>query len=116
ELAQLRVLKEFFGIELTHAKLAFGYSLGEAVALMAAGVYEMQHLLRAPLAVADDLAALGQDVNMGVIFSRGRALDERAVKRLCLQLSHEGRGTIGISAQLSPNALILLGQQDTVDR
>jgi len=116
ELAQLRLLKDFFGIELSQAKLAFGYSLGEPIALMAAGVYEMQHLIRAPLLVADDLAALGKDVNMGVVFSRGRALDEVAVKRLCLKLSQEGQGTIGISAQLSPNALIVLGQNDTVDR
>lgn len=116
ELAQLRLLKDFFGIELGQAKLAFGYSLGEAVALMAAGVFEMQHLLRAPLMVADELAALGRDVNMGVVFSRGRALDELTVKRLCLQLSQEGQGTIAISAHLSPNALILLGQNGTVDR
>src|SRR5262245_41562407 len=33
ELAQLRLLKEFFGIELSEAKLAFGYSLGEPIAL-----------------------------------------------------------------------------------
>ncbi len=116
ELAQMRLLDQFFGITLGQAKLAFGYSLGEAVALMAAGVFEMRHLLKAPLTMADDLVALGHDVSMGVVFSRGRALDELAVKRLCLQLSSQGEGTIAIATHLSPNALILLGQKNTVDR
>ena len=49
EMAQLRLLDQFFGIAMRDAKLAFGYSLGEASALIGGGVYEMQHLLRAPL-------------------------------------------------------------------
>ena len=58
ELAQLRLLEEFFGIGLGEARLAFGYSLGEAAALIAAGVYEMRHLLRVPLTFAEDAIAL----------------------------------------------------------
>lgn len=116
EMAQMRLLDQFFGIALEEAKLAFGYSLGEASALIAGGVYQMQHLLRPPLAFADDLAALGHDVGMGVLFSRGPALDELAVKRLCLTISNEGPGTIGLSAILSPNAMLVLGQGNTVDR
>jgi [acyl-carrier-protein] S-malonyltransferase len=116
EVAQMRLLEQCFGITLRQAKLAFGYSLGEASALIAAGVYEMRHLLRAPVTFADDLVALGQDVTLGVLFSRRRTLDEPAVKRLCLQLSQEGRGTIAMSAQLSPNAVLLVGQQDTLAR
>lgn len=116
ELAQIRLLEDYFGIHLRQAKLAFGNSLGEPAALIAAGVYEMQHLLRCPLTLAGDLVELGQDVSMGVLFSRGPALDELAVKRLCLELSQEGRGAIAIATYLSPNAFVLLGQGDTLDR
>lgn len=116
ELAQMRLLQQFFQVKLGDAKMAFGYSLGEAIALVAAGVFEMRHMMQAPLDVADDLVELGSDVSMGVLFSRGGALDEIAVKRLCLELSHEGQGTIAISTHLSPNAMLLLGQQNTVDR
>jgi [acyl-carrier-protein] S-malonyltransferase len=116
EMAQMRLLDQFFGVAMKDAKLAFGYSLGEASALIAGGVYEMQHLLRAPLTFADDLVELGHDVRMGVIFSRGPVLDELAVKRHCLTISNEGPGTIGLSALLSPNAMLVLGQGDTIDR
>ncbi len=116
EVAQLRLLEEFFGIAVREARLAFGYSLGEAAALIAAGVYEMRHLLRVPLSLADDAAALARDVTLGVLFSRGPSLDRTAVKRLCLEINHKGKGTVGVSTYLSPNALLLLGQEDTLDR
>lgn len=116
DIAQIRLLDQLFGVPLQEAKLAFGYSLGEASALIAGGVFEMQHLLRAPLTFADDLVELGRDVRMGVLFSRGPALDELAVKRLCLTISNESPATIGISSILSPNAMLLLGQADTVSR
>jgi [acyl-carrier-protein] S-malonyltransferase len=116
ETAQIRVLEESFGIAVGEAKLAFGYSLGEAAALIATGMYEMQHLLRVPLALADDAVALAHDVGLGVLFSRGPALDRIAVKRLCLEISNKGKGTVGVSTYLSPNAVLLLGQEDTLDR
>lgn len=116
EIAQIRLLEEFFGVAVGEAKLAFGYSLGEAAALIAAGVYEMRHLLRVPLTLADDAVALARDVALGVLFSRGPALDRTAVRRLCLEISHKGKGTVGVSTHLSPNALLLLGQEDTLDR
>jgi len=116
EIAQVRLLEERFGVPLREAKLAFGYSLGEASALIAAGVYAMEDLLRCPLALADDLVALSHDVSLGVLFSRGPALEESIVRRLCLEISQAGQGTIAISAQLSPNALLLLGQGDTLER
>jgi [acyl-carrier-protein] S-malonyltransferase len=116
EIAQLRLLEEFFGIAVGDAKLVVGYSLGEAAALIAAGVYEMRHLLRVPITLADDAVALARDVALGVLFTRGPALDRTAVKRLCLEISHKGKGTLGISTYLSPNALLLLGQEDTLDR
>jgi [acyl-carrier-protein] S-malonyltransferase len=116
EIAQIRLLEEFFGIAVGEGRLAFGYSLGEAGALVAAGMYEMRHLLRVPLTLADDAVDLARDVALGVLFSRGPALDRTAVKRLCLEISHKGKGTVGVSTHLSPNALLLLGQEGTLDR
>lgn len=116
ELAQLRLLEHFFDIPVKEARLAFGYSLGEPAALIAAGVYEMRDLLRIPLSLAEDSAALAHDVTLGVLFSRGPALDQTAVKRLCLEISNKGKGVISISAYLSPNCVLLLGQEDTLDR
>ena len=114
--AQMRLLTERFNVPFQRAKLAFGYSLGEATALVAAGVYEMQDLLRVPLAMAADSIDLARDVTMGVLFSRGPALDPLAVQRLCLEINQKGDGVIGVSAILSPNCLLLLGQRDTIDR
>lgn len=116
ELAQVRILEEVFHIEWHQARLAFGYSLGEVAALVAAGVYELQHILQPPLTMARECAELGRHVRMGVLFSRGRELDIKLVKRLCLEVNHEGHGVIGISSYLSPNAVLLLGQYETVDR
>jgi [acyl-carrier-protein] S-malonyltransferase len=116
ELAQMRLLEQRFGMPMRDAKLAFGYSLGEAAALIAAGMYEMKDLLRVPLALAEDSVALAEDVTMGVLFSRGPAIDMADVKRACVEISQRGDGVIGVSSILSPNAVLLLGQHDTVDR
>jgi [acyl-carrier-protein] S-malonyltransferase len=116
EIAQIRLLEEFFGVAVREAQLVFGYSLGEAAALIAAGVYEMRHLLRVPLTLADDAVALAGHVALGVLFTRDHALDRTAVRRLCLEISHKGKGTVGVSTYLSPNALLLLGQEETLDR
>ncbi|MCI0377416.1 MAG: hypothetical protein L0215_07410 [Gemmataceae bacterium] len=116
ELAQLRLLRDFHGVSIQNAKLVFGYSLGEIAALIATGVYRMRDLLPVPLAFAQDSVALAQDASLGVLFSRGREIDQAAVERLCQRLSHEGRGVIAVSTHLSPNSLLLLGQQDTIDR
>src|SRR5262245_27154837 len=116
ELAQMRLLEKHFGMRLPDAKLAFGYSLGEAGAVIAAGMYEMKHLLQVPLALAEDSVALADDVTMGVLFSRGPALDMADVKHACVEITQRGDGVIGISSVLSPNAVLLLGQHDTVDR
>jgi [acyl-carrier-protein] S-malonyltransferase len=43
-------------------------------------------------------------------------LDVDAVGRLCLAINSQGQGIIGISAYLSPNTVLLLGQGDTIDR
>jgi [acyl-carrier-protein] S-malonyltransferase len=116
EMAQLRLLKDFFGVEYSQARLGYGYSLGEIAALVAGGVMEMRHALRVPLSVAKDCAELANDSTLGVLFSRGPALDTDAVQRLCLRINQAGHGVIGISAYLSPNSLLLNGQGNTIDR
>ena len=116
ELAQIKLLDEFFGVTFSEAQLACGYSLGEVAALIAAGVYDIEAALTPLLILAEDTADLAANVRMGVLFSRGPALDFQAVQRLCLQISNRGHGVIGISSYLSPNTVILLGQGRTVDR
>ncbi len=116
ELAQLEMLEEFFDFSLKRARMVFGYSLGELTALIAAGVYEMQHALKFALVVADDCVDLAHTVTMGVLFSRGPLLDVDDVKRLCLRINAEGAGVIAISSILAPNTVLLLGQHGTIDR
>jgi len=115
EMAQMRLLEEYFGITLDKARWCTGYSLGEAAAVMATGMYEMADLLPVPVALADDCVALAENVTMGVFFSRGRALDIPAVHRLCLEVSNEGKGIIAISTYLSPNSLLLLAQGESLE-
>lgn len=116
ELAQIELLKEFFGIDWQDARMAFGYSLGEVAALIASGVFEMRDIMPPPLAMARECAEMGRDVTMGVVFSRGPELNVDAVRRLCLEINSEGDGVIAISSYLSPNTVLLLGQGTTVDR
>ncbi|NIL97135.1 MAG: ACP S-malonyltransferase, partial [Planctomycetales bacterium] len=116
EIAQIRLLKEFFGIDYHAGKLAIGYSLGEISAAVCGGVLEMSDALNLTVALADDCAELGQTTSMGIVFSRGPALDLHAIRKLCVEINQEGQGVIGISAHLSPNSVLILGQQETVDR
>jgi [acyl-carrier-protein] S-malonyltransferase len=116
EFAQIELLQSHFGTYYSEAKLAFGYSLGELAAVSCAGVMEAEHAMRVPISMAADAAALAQNVVMGVLFSRGPAIDETDVRRLCRQITAEGKGTVGISAILSPNTYLLLGQNETIAR
>jgi [acyl-carrier-protein] S-malonyltransferase len=116
EFAQIELLQSHFGTYYSEAKLAFGYSLGELAALASAGVMEAEHAMRVPISMAADAADLAKNVVMGVLFSRGPAIDETDVRRLCRQITAEGNGTIGISAILSPNTYLLLGQDRTIAR
>jgi [acyl-carrier-protein] S-malonyltransferase len=90
--------------------------LGEVTALIASGVYTLEDTLPVLLKLADDCAALAENVTMGILFSRGPTLDIDAVHRLCLQLNQQGRGVIAISSYLSPNTVLLLAQGDTLER
>jgi [acyl-carrier-protein] S-malonyltransferase len=114
ELAQVQLLEEFHQVHFSEAKLAFGFSLGELIAVTCAGVFDMHDVLRVPLAMAADSAALAENVTLGVLFSRGPSIDETDVGRLCRKITAEGNGTISFSAILSPNTYLLLGQSDTV--
>lgn len=116
ELAQVQLLETFHSVFFSESKLTFGYSLGELTAVACGGVFDMNEVMRVPIAMATDSAALAENVEMGVLFSRGPAIDEMDVRRHCLQLTSEGNGVIGISAVLSPNTYLLLGQNNTVPR
>ncbi len=110
EMAQIQLLQEFHGISVANAQMAFGYSLGECSALIAAGVYDMANLLRVPVAMADDCAKLAEGVKLGVLLSRAPVLDFDLVRRLCMTISQEGKGVVDVSANLAPNSLLLMGQ------
>jgi [acyl-carrier-protein] S-malonyltransferase len=116
DLAQVQLLQEFHNVIYREAKMAFGYSLGELTAVAAGGVFDMDDVMQVPIAMAPDSAALAAECTMGVLFSRGPALDELDVRRLCRQITAEGAGTIGISSILTPNTYLLLGQGNTVNR
>ncbi|MCH2130821.1 MAG: hypothetical protein MK179_16890 [Pirellulaceae bacterium] len=116
ELAQLELLREFFGIDYQSSNLMYGYSLGEIAAVVAGGVIEMEGPLSVLSKLADDAVELASDVTLGVLFSRGPALSLEIVQSECLRVNHTGQGVIGVSAYLSPNSLLLLGQADTLDR
>ncbi len=115
ELAQIQILEQFFDLPMKKAKVTFGYSLGEVAALIASNVYDLRDILTAPLALAGECADLARNTTMGVLFSRGPALDFNAVERLCIDINTEGQGIIGISTYLSPNTVLLLGQNGTID-
>jgi [acyl-carrier-protein] S-malonyltransferase len=116
DLAQVELLEEFHGVRFRESKLAYGYSLGELSAVSCAGVFSMAEVLSVPVAMADDSAALAENVTMGILFSRGPVIDEMDVQRLCRLITSEGHGTIDMSSILTPNTYLLLGQNDTINR
>jgi len=116
EIAQLKLLEEFFDIHYHDAKLAYGYSLGEIGALIAGGVFDFDKALEIPLMLAVDCAELAADCTMGVLFSRGPAIELDNVHWLCMRINSEGLGTIAVSSILSPNTVLLIGQRNTVER
>ena len=115
ELAQIEILKEFFGIEFTDASRAFGYSLGEISALIAAEVYQTEALLTPILKLAGDCIELAQNVHMGIVFSRGPELDVPEIDKLCVEVTARNQGTICISSYVAPNTVLVLGQGGSID-
>ena len=116
EQAQLELLKTFFDISLASANMAYGFSLGEVSALVAAGVLRMEDALRIPLEMSKDAVDLAHDITLGVLFSLSREISRTSVHRLCLDINSEGQGVIGVSAYLAPNSMLLIGQGNTLDR
>lgn len=114
--AQIALLERFFSVPVKTAKLSFGYSIGEMSALILGGSYKLEEILPVPLAMAKDCAELASDTHMGVLFTRGPALDMDDVERLCEEVSSQGGGLIGPSAYLSPNTALLLAERDGLDR
>ena len=76
----------------------------------------MADVLSVPVAMAADCAALAHNVTMGVLFSRGAAIDEFDVNRLCRLVTSEGKGVLAVSAIITPNTYLILGQNDTIAR
>jgi [acyl-carrier-protein] S-malonyltransferase len=116
DLAQVELLEQFHGVRFAEAKLAYGYSLGELSAVACGGVLTMAEVLSVPVSMAEDAAALSENTVMGILFSRGPAIDEMDVNRLCRLITSEGNGTIAISSILTPNTYLLLGQNATIAR
>lgn len=116
ESAQLSILREQFGVEWSGARFAYGFSLGEIAATVAGGVLNLRSVLEVLLPLADDCVTLAHESTLGVLFTRSRELSRDDVFRLCLEINQEGRGVMGVSAHLAPNAMLIIGQHDTLDR
>lgn len=113
-LAQLEALETTFDIPWRQSQMSMGFSLGELTALVAGGVFPMSAVLRVPVALAEDCAALAEEMTLGVLFSRKTELPQEEITRLCLLVNHRGEGVMGVSAYLSPNTVLLMGQRDTL--
>lgn len=114
EMAQIELLREFHGVAIQDSRLSLGYSLGELVALVANGLLPERETLAVPLAMAPSCAELAADVSMGILFSRQLTIPPDEVATLCQAINAEGQGVIDVSAILSPNSYLLLGQRETV--
>ena len=90
ELAQIELLEQHFDISYRQGRVALGYSLGEVTALVTSGVFNMAEVLAPLVAMADDGAELARDVTMGVVFSRGKAIDLDAIERSLPGDHHSG--------------------------
>lgn len=116
ERAHLEILDTLFGVHYKAARSTFGYSLGEISALVAGGVIGFEEALPIPLKLSGDCVKLAHNVTLGVLFSRGGEVNIDEVKRQCIHTNMEGAGVIGVSAYLSPNTVLLMGQGDTLTR
>jgi [acyl-carrier-protein] S-malonyltransferase len=116
ESAQLALLRDVFEVDWSAAQFSFGFSLGEIAAVVAGGVLDLTSALEVLLPLADDSVELAKDITLGVLFTRSRELALDDIRRLCLEVNQEGRGVVGISAQLAPNTVLVIGEQDTLDR
>ncbi len=116
EAAQVELLRRFFQIDIANARFCFGFSLGEIAALAVTGVIPFEDAVKIPVAFADDCVRLAADLTLGVLFCRAKPLPLDQLRRACVKVNQEGKGMIGVSAVLSPNSVLLMGQDDTLDR
>ncbi len=115
EVAQLEMLRESFQIDHAKSHVMYGFSLGEIAALVASGLIEFEQAMRIPLTMSPDAVELARDISLGVLFSRGGALPQAAVHALCNRINLGNDGIIGVSAYLAPNAMLLIGQNGTLE-
>ncbi|QDT68595.1 hypothetical protein MalM25_15180 [Planctomycetes bacterium MalM25] len=116
EMAQVDLLREVHGVEVGGAKMAYGYSLGELVAVAVSGLYPIEQMMRPPLELATDCASMASECTMAVLFSRSESLNEARIHRLCEEITAAGEGAVAVSAVLSPNTLLVLGEGETIRR
>lgn len=116
EMAQVDILEQEYHVHLANAQYLMGYSLGELTALVAARCLSLEDALTIPLSLSQDIAKLAPTCTLAVIFCRKGTLGAHNVHHLCQEINAEGNGLIGISSILSPNSVIVIGEQETTTR
>lgn len=116
EVAEIRLLEKFYDVDLSQAALVYGYSLGEIASLVCGGVFELDAALGVLLSLVDDCVALSENVVTGVLMSHHDTLPMEEVRRACVAINQQGQGVMGLAAYLMPNSVLLMGQDDTLDR
>ncbi len=114
ERAQLQMLEQLHGVSCRDADCFCGYSLGEVSALVEAGSITFRDALVVPLSLANDCADLADDVTLGVMFSRGEEIRHDDIEQILIGVNRRGRGIVGVSAELSPNSMLLMGQGNSL--
>jgi [acyl-carrier-protein] S-malonyltransferase len=103
------------GLDLKRVRCSLGYSLGEISALVHGGTLDPRGALVPLLAMADDCAALATGRVMGIVFSRGPAIGSDEVRRAAGEVTQRGAGVVAVSAILTPNSLLVLGDPEAVE-
>jgi [acyl-carrier-protein] S-malonyltransferase len=116
EFAQFEMLRERCGFAVEKCRFAFGYSLGEIAALVCGGLLPKASAYEIPLRVAIDCHALMAESRLAVVFSKENTIPRLAVEQMCLDVTRESGQTVAVSAQLSPNTLLVIGQGNSIDR
>ncbi|QDU75566.1 Malonyl CoA-acyl carrier protein transacylase [Bremerella volcania] len=116
EMAHVDILEQEYHVQLAKAQYLMGYSLGELTALVAGQCLSLEDALTIPLSLSTDTAKLAPTCTLAVVFCRKKTLSADRVHHLCQEINAEGKGLIGISAILSPNSLIVIGEEDTTTR
>ncbi|EAQ77904.1 hypothetical protein [Blastopirellula marina] len=116
EMAQLDILRELFHVELEKSQCYFGYSLGEIVALCASGSLSIEDAVGIPISLADDTASLADSCQLAVVFCRKQELPLKIVQQCCIETNQEGDELVGVSAVLSPNSVLIIGEGTSLER